>query len=92
MYRVGFPLWKTAARCGFAVGLRVRVFHDDQAKVYFADSPDLDGLIVEAKTLDDLRNEVRGAAEVLLDLADDHGSRIKIMPELRFKDDALCAA
>ena len=68
MYRVGIPGWKWAAKWGFPVRLRVNITHDLEANVYVAESPDLDGLIVEAQTLDELKDEALAAAGVLLEL------------------------
>lgn len=90
MYRVGFPGWKLAVRFGVPVVLRIDVFYDDESKSFWAKSPDLDGLVVSGQTLDELRNEVRGAAESLLEL-EMHG-RAVAQPEYRFRDQALCAA
>lgn len=69
MYRVGLPGWKIAARHGIPVRLRVNIRQDLEANVYVADSPDLDGLIVEGHTLDDIKSEALAAAGVLLELA-----------------------
>jgi predicted RNase H-like HicB family nuclease len=68
MYRVGFPGWKLASKLGIPVRLRVNIHFDAEAQRYWADSPDLDGLIVEARTLDDLKDETLGAAGALLEL------------------------
>ena len=69
MYRVGLPGWKFAAKCGIPVRLRVNITQDLEANVYVAQSPDLDGLIVEAHTLDELQDETLATASVLLELA-----------------------
>lgn len=68
MYRVGLPGWKFAARHGVPVRLRVNIRHDLEANVYMAESPDLDGLVVEGHTLDDIKSEALAAAGVLLEL------------------------
>lgn len=68
MYRVGFPFWKVLARMGMPMRLRVDISHDPEANVYLAQSPDLDGLIVEGRTLEDLKNEALLAASILLKL------------------------
>ncbi len=91
MYRVGFPGWKLAARMGVPVRIRVDVHFDNESNSYWANSPDLDGLVVAGSTLDELRDEVRSAAGALLELAV-NGHRTQAMPELRFKDAAICAA
>ena len=69
MYRVGLPGWKIAAKYGVPVSLRVNIMQDLEANVYVAQSPDLDGLIVEAHTLDELKDEALATAGVLLELA-----------------------
>ena len=69
MYRVGFPFWKVLARMGLHVRLRVDISHDPETNVYIAQSPDLDGLIVEGRTLEDLKSEALLAASTLLELA-----------------------
>ena len=68
-YRVGFPGWKLAAKLGIPVRLRVHIRQDLEANVYVAESPDLAGLIVEAHTLDEIKEEALSAARVLLELA-----------------------
>lgn len=91
VYRVGFPFWKAVARAGKPVEFRVDVYRDNDAGVYLANSPDLRGLHVEADSLDELLQEVRGAADVLLELAIS-GPRGRAYPQLRYHDAALCAA
>lgn len=68
MYRVGLPGWKWAAKLGAPVRLRVNIVYDSQANVYVAESPDLEGLIVEGKTLDEVKDEALAAAGALLEL------------------------
>lgn len=69
MYRVGLPGWKVAARLGVPVRLRVNIHQDLEANVYWATSPDLDGLVVEGHTLDEIKAEALSAASVLLELS-----------------------
>jgi len=64
--------WKLVASLGGRVRLRVNITHDPDANVYVAESPDLDGLICEASTLDELKSETLRAAEALLE-AEMHG-------------------
>ena len=90
-YRVGLPLWKLAARAGIPLKMEVCIHRDDEAGVYMAHSDDLRGLVVEAATLDELRDEVRSAAQTLLEAALG-GRRPPTTPQLRFNDDALCVA
>ena len=91
LYRVGLPFWKVVAKAGVPLKVLICIHRDDEAGVYVAHSPDLRGLVVEAATLDELRLEVRSAAEVLLDVALD-GNRPPTTPQLTFNDDALCVA
>jgi predicted RNase H-like HicB family nuclease len=46
--------------------VRVHVHHDEETNSYWADSPDLDGMVVTGATLDELQSEAMGACEVLL--------------------------
>ena len=68
MYRVGLPGWKLAAKLGVPVRLRVNITQDLEANVYIAESPDLDGLIVEGHTLDEIKDEALMAAGTLLEM------------------------
>ena len=45
---------------------------DDEAGVWVATSRDIDGLCVEAETMEALRGKVLGAINDLLELNDDH--------------------
>lgn len=67
-YRVGIPGWKLASRLGASVHLRVNIFYDDESHSYWAESPDLDGLVVSGTDLDDLKAEALAAARELLEL------------------------
>lgn len=67
MYRVGFPGWKLAARVGIPMLLRVEVMRDREAGVFVATSPDLHGLVAEAKTADELVRAVYDCADMLLE-------------------------
>ena len=91
MYRVGLPGWKIAARLGVPVKVRVNVHHDADSNTYWAESPDLDGLVVAGETLDELHREVIGASHALLELAVD-GRRGRAQTEIRIKDNDICLA
>lgn len=91
MYRAGLPFWKTAARLGVPLLVRVHVHLDKESRSYWADSPDLDGLVVSGQDLDELHREVMSAADLLLQEAV-NGNRAKATTELRIRDDAFCAA
>ena len=68
MYRVGLPGWKFAAKIGVPVRLRVNIRQDLEANVYVAESPDLEGLVVEGHTLDEIKEEALTAAAILLEM------------------------
>lgn len=67
MYRVGMPFWKTVARLGVPLVLRVRVQYDKEAGAYIATSPDLRGLVAEAKCKDELIASVYDCVDLLLE-------------------------
>lgn len=69
MYRVGLPFWKVAARMGVPMLVRVDVVRDSEADVYVATSPDLRGLVAEAKTKDDLIHAVYDCTDMLIEEA-----------------------
>ncbi len=91
MYRVGFPGWKLAARFGIPLLIRVNVHQDNEANVFCADSPDLDGLTVEGATLEEVRREVAVASGELLSLQLTTPNP-KALTELRIRDESFCAA
>ena len=88
MYRVGYPAWKLLARMGVPVLVRVQVHFDAESQSYWADSPDLDGLVVAGSDLNELRAEVNAAAGMLLALQLG-SSRARAQTELRIRDNAL---
>lgn len=90
-YRVGLPGWKLAARSGVTVKFVVRVYEDEETKSFWAESDDLDGLVVSGGTLPELRAEVRAAAEALLDLAL-NGHHPRTVADLRLPEMSLAAA
>ncbi|MDD2610866.1 MAG: hypothetical protein PHX60_14495 [Giesbergeria sp.] len=87
-YKVGWPGWKIVARCGVPLLVRVQVHFDAESQSYWADSPDLDGLIVAGQDLNELHTEAVAAAGELLSLIL-HSPRAKAFTELRIRDDAL---
>lgn len=91
MYRAGFFGWKVAARLGFPIRVRVNVHFDADSKSYWAESPDVDGLVVSGQTLDELRSEVISAANVLLELAM-NGKHPRAQTEMRITDNDICIA
>jgi len=68
MYPVGWPLWKSFARLGVPLRFTLVVHFDSEARVFWAESPDLDGLVVEGADLQEVRREALLAADMLLEL------------------------
>lgn len=91
MYRVGWPFWKLIAKAGGRLLVRVHVHFDDESKTYWAESPDLDGLIVSGADLDELHSETVAAANTLLSLAV-QSNRAHATTEMRIRDSAHLAA
>ena len=91
MYRVGFPGWKIAARFGVLLLVRVDVHYDPEVKSYWADSSDLNGLVVAGETIDELLREARFGIEGLLDFQL-KGRAVRAAPMLSFSSEALLAA
>ena len=75
MVRVGFPGWKLWARLGLPVSLRVAVHFDDECKSFWADSPDLRGLVIAGVTPGELLRDVNEMACVLIELELGGGKR-----------------
>lgn len=90
MYKVGLPFWKTLARAGVPVALRVNVSYDPEAKVFIATSKDLSGLVVEAGSIEDLVRETGGAVSMLMEDCVDNARRLP-EPVYRFRRDAVPA-
>lgn len=88
MYRVGFPLWKVAARLGVPVLFRVHVMRDEEAGVLIATSPDLKGLVVEAETKEELINEIYHCVNALME----ENLRVNHVKPVAAWDGAICAA
>lgn len=87
-YRVGLFGWKVAAKAGIPLSFRAYVRKDREANVFWATSPDIDGLMVEGASLDELMTEIMLAAGELIELQ--IGKSRPAEPVVRF-DDALCA-
>lgn len=65
-YRVGMPGWKLAARLGVVLQVRVEVMFDSESQRYIATSPDLDGLVCEGGSWDELVPEVHDCVGMLM--------------------------
>lgn len=66
-YRLGWPLGKIAAQIGIPTLIRINVIRDAEAGVFVGTSQDVDGLVVEAETLELLMSESQQAIKALLD-------------------------
>jgi len=66
-YRYGWPLGKTLANWGVPVRIRIDVIHDAEADVFVGTSSDVQGLVLEAQTLDELLTEAREVIPLLLE-------------------------
>lgn len=67
MYRVGWIGWKTLARAGVPMLVKLDVQRDVEAGVLVCTSPDLQGLVVEASSIEELHREVVGCIQMLME-------------------------
>ena len=91
MYRVGLPGWKIAARLGMPISFRVNVHKDEATGTYWAESSDLDGLVVSGEDFDHLQSEILSAAHSLLALSV-AGHRAQAKANIVFSSAVPCAA
>jgi len=84
MYPVGWPLWKMLARMGVPLRFTLVVHFDSEARVFWAESPDLDGLVVEGADLEEVRREALLAADGLLEasLSARKSPKLRMRPRL----------
>ena len=87
-WSVGFPGWKIAAQFGCPIKIKVDIFRDVEAGVYFATGDGI-GLAVESESLDGLIKEIHAAIPVLLEVA--HSSVHDPKADIRFRDDLVAA-
>lgn len=66
MYPLRFPFAEFFGAIGVPLLIVVRINCDPEAKVYVATSPDVPGLVVEAASLDQLKEEVEELLPELL--------------------------
>lgn len=67
-YPINYPLANLFQRLGFTLSVRIDVIFDEEANVYVATSKDIDGLVLEAETFNDLTLEVKEAIVTLTQL------------------------
>lgn len=65
-YRYGWPFGKVMARMGVPTKIRVDVIRDEEAGVFIATSCDVDGLVLEAETIEGLITEARDVIPMLV--------------------------
>jgi len=82
MYPVGWPLWKWVARVGVPLRFDVAVHFDRESKTFWANSPDIDGLVVSGQDLQEVQREAVLAAEVLLELQLRRAPRLHAHPQI----------
>ena len=57
MYPLRFPLSSLLGSMGVPLLIKVEIICDKEAQVYVATSPDIQGLVVEADSLDEVKRE-----------------------------------
>jgi len=68
MYPVGWPLWRLLARLGVPLRFALLVHFDRESHTFWAESPDIDGLVVEGKDIGEVCREALLAADLLLEM------------------------
>ncbi len=66
MYNVGWPAARLLGRLGVPLEVRVYVEYDPEAKVFVGTSNDIEGLVVEAATLDEMAKEIGELVPMML--------------------------
>jgi len=82
MYTVGWPLWKLLARLGVPLRFTLVVHFDVESKTFWANSPDIDGLVVSGEDLQEVQREAALAAELLLELQLHKEPKVRMRPQL----------
>lgn len=67
-YPYRYPFSKFLAKRGVTINIRIDLFMDVESGVFVATSKDIQGLIIEAESFSQLRDEVSEAIPVLLAL------------------------
>lgn len=90
MYRVSWPCARLLGRLGVPLMVKVYIEYDREAGVFVGVSPDVQGLVVEAATLDEMAKEVRDLIPALMSSGQNAGSKISAT-RLSFTDPVHCA-
>lgn len=89
-YRLGWPLGRVAARAGVPISIRINVIKDEEAGVYVGTSSDVQGLVVEAETLDQLIEESKDMIQSLLEVEHERIPKHSVT-RFRINGDLACA-
>lgn len=82
MYCLGWPFSLFLHHnLGLDLRLRVQIIHDDEAGVFVATSPDVDGLVIEADSIEAVMYEIAPLIPELI--ADNNASLDYVLPALK---------
>ena len=84
-YPYRYPLSRFFAKFGITLNIRIDVLKDIEADVYVATSKDIPGLVIEAESFSQLRDEVTEAIPNLLAL-DDNADHRHASADVIYKD------
>ena len=87
-YRLGWPFGKALARAGFPVVVQVDVIRDQAAGVFVGTSSDVQGLVVEAETFEELVRETDNTLRALFEV--EH-ARLPALTRTKFSVDGNLA-
>ena len=86
-WRIGKPFWKIAYRMGFTMTYRYEIFYDVGCKRYIGVSSDIQGLVAECDTLEEVKDVIESDAPLMVRLkvfgADKKENRksVRLLPE-----------
>jgi len=89
MYPVNWPLWKLVAKAGIPLRFTLIVHFDAESRTFWAESPNLDGLVVEGADLEEVRREAMLAANMLLELQLQRSPAPRLRMRLQLERDAM---
>ncbi|MCK4842137.1 MAG: DUF1902 domain-containing protein [Methylococcales bacterium] len=84
-YPYRYPLSRFFAKFGITLNIRIDVMRDVEANVYVATSKDIPGLVLEADSFAQLRDEVTEAIPSLLAL-EDNSNHYHASADVIYKD------
>lgn len=70
IYRIGWPLWKLAAKLGCTLSYRYDIYknNDPEDTYYYAHSVDIKGLFASGKTVEEVQEAMENGAKTLVNL------------------------